>query len=121
MGVRRHVARFGAPALFLAAATVAVLLVRAGLDTGETATTTTGTRTSRATTRVTPRAPVSTATRPAKRHRRRTSQPRYYAIRGGDTLATVAQDLGTTVEALQRLNPNVDSSSMQIGQRIRVK
>jgi LysM repeat protein len=38
-----------------------------------------------------------------------------YTVRAGDTLFGIAQRLGTTVAELQRLNPGVDPSSLQVG------
>lgn len=99
--------RFGAPAAFLAAATAAVLLVRAGLDR-ETAApkTTTGNVAAAVVSRPAPR-PAAAA------------QKRFYVIRAGDTLDAVAERLGTTVERLLRLNPDVRPTSLRIGQKIR--
>jgi LysM repeat protein len=99
-----------APTAFLAAATVAVLLIRAGLDSnGEPAATqrppatrTARTATEPATTRSNPPAPTT----------------RTYTIEEGDTFETIAFDLDTTVERLQALNPEVDPNALQVGQRI---
>ncbi len=41
-----------------------------------------------------------------------------YIIRPGDTFFILAQRFNTTVEAIQRLNPNVNPNNLQIGQRI---
>src|SRR5690554_5223634 len=41
-----------------------------------------------------------------------------YTIRAGDTFFSLAQRFNTTVEAIQRANPNVDPNNLQIGQRI---
>jgi membrane-bound lytic murein transglycosylase D len=46
---------------------------------------------------------------------------KYHTIQTGDTFYKVAQKYGTTVDAIQRLNPGVSSSSLKIGQRIRVQ
>jgi predicted Zn-dependent protease len=99
--------RLLAPAAFLAAATLAVLFIRAGLDPNDepAATRPTATRSVRSTTE--PAAP---------RPRRRVT--RTYTIQAGDTFATIAADQGTTVERLQALNPNVDLNSLQVGQKI---
>lgn len=100
---RAPLARFGAPIAFLAAVTVAVLLVRAGLDSGSDSNGSTRT--------------ISTATTT-------TSQPRgktYYRIRAGDTLGGVATRFDTTVAALLALNPDVRPNSLTIGQRLRVR
>lgn len=45
---------------------------------------------------------------------------RYYVIQQGDTLWKIAQKYGTTVEAIQRLNPGIDPQNLQIGQKIRL-
>ncbi|HHU83185.1 MAG TPA: LysM peptidoglycan-binding domain-containing protein, partial [Firmicutes bacterium] len=41
-----------------------------------------------------------------------------YTIRAGDTFFSLAQRFNTTVEAIQRANPNVDPDRLQIGQVI---
>jgi len=112
---RRTLARIAAPALFLAGFTIAVLLVRAGLADESattaataaptTATATEPTRTRRATTR-------RATTRP---------EPIFATVEAGDTLDEIALEHDTTVERLLALNPNLDPSALQIGQRIRVR
>ena len=42
-------------------------------------------------------------------------------IRAGDTLGAVADRYETTVEALVELNPGIDPTALQVGQRIRVE
>jgi peptidoglycan DL-endopeptidase LytF len=106
---RAEFKRYGAPAAFLAAVTIAVLLVRAGLDTDSSANTTTAT-----TTRV---ASTSTATTTATSVRRR----RYYRLRQGETISDVAIRFDTTVEQLLALNPGIEPNSLDVGQRIRVR
>lgn len=86
-----------------------MLLIRAGLDSrGEpTATQPTVTR------------PVRTETRPATtRPRPPAPVRRTYTIEEGDTLDQVALDHDTTVERLLELNPSIDPTSLQVGQRI---
>ena len=108
---RAEVARYLAPAAFLLAVTVAVLLVRAGLEGGGKTTTTT------------PQArqpqPItthSTTTRPKPKPATR----RFYTIQSGDTLETVAAKFGTTTEKLLALNPTIDPHALRIGQKIRI-
>jgi LysM repeat protein len=43
-----------------------------------------------------------------------------YTIQPGDTLVTVANQFGTTVEAIQRLNGLADPSILQIGDELRI-
>lgn len=102
-------ARYGAPAAFLLAATIAVLIVRAALTNGDAATTPPAVTTTVRTTTTTP----GTTTTPA--------DAQFYKIRAGDTLAVVAEQFNTTVEELLVLNPDVDPVALNIGQRIRVK
>ena len=112
---RARLARFAAPAAFLAAATVAILLVRSGLENGETtpagATTTAAATTAPATTE--PGATTTAATTG--------TAERFYVIEPGDTLAVIAEENGTTVEQLLVLNPELDPVALTVGQRIRVQ
>lgn len=45
----------------------------------------------------------------------------YHKIKPGDFLSRVAKQYGTTVEAIEQLNPGLDSKHMKLGQKIRVK
>jgi len=101
------VKRYGAPAAFLAAVTIAVLLVRSGLQTTSSPSTT-----SVATTRTTS-TPITTTTV--------VKRPRFYRLRIGETLSDVAIRFGTTVEELLALNPGIEPTSLEVGQRIRIK
>ncbi len=119
---RDELARYAAPAAFLAAATVAVLLVRAGLSGGEPE------RTGTTATRPTATMPADTSPTVLPGARRRvTTSPaatepprRYYVLRRGDTLAGVAAMFDTTVEQLRVLNPGVAPTALRVGQRLRV-
>lgn len=106
---RRELAHYGAPLAFLAAATIAVLLIKAGLG-GGSGHTSTAAETSTATTT------VATTTRPATT----TTAARYYTIQSGDTLGSVALKENTSVDTLLRLNPGVDPQALHVGQRIRL-
>jgi LysM repeat protein len=114
---RARLARFAAPAAFLVAVTVAVLLVRAGLSASDepsgTTAATTATRpttTRRTTTAATTTAGTTTA-----------GEQRFYTIERGDTFGSIAAEFDTTVERLRELNPEVDPTQLTIGQRIRVE
>jgi LysM repeat protein len=106
-GWRGELKRYGAPAAFLAAVTIAVLLVRSGLQTDSSPGTTTV-----ATTRATS---TTTATTTAVKRRR------FYRLRAGETLSDVAIRFDTTVEELLALNPGIEPTNLEVGQRIRVK
>ncbi len=43
-----------------------------------------------------------------------------YTVRPGDTLASIAERTGVTVEELQELNPRVDPNSLTVGQKIKL-
>jgi LysM repeat protein len=118
---RRELTRFGAPVAFLAAVTVAVLLVKAGLnhgsgthtDTVRLQTTTAATTTQATTTKlVLTGTPTSTTTT--------TPGAQYYVIQSGDTLGAIAAKYNTTVNQLLTLNPSVDPNALHPGDRIRV-
>jgi LysM repeat protein len=91
---RRTVARVAAPVAFLVAVTIAVLVVRSGLQAD------------------------APAARPSP------AEPRAGAVtvvvRSGDTLDAIARTNGTTVEAIVRLNPGIDPETLRVGQRVRV-
>jgi LysM repeat protein len=97
--------RFGAPALFLAAVTAAIVLVRAGLRND------------------TPAAPAPAVNAGASVVSRRVTPARkpkrFYLIKAGDTLGAVADRVGTSVDRLLELNPGVLPTSLRIGQKIR--
>jgi LysM repeat protein len=124
---RKELARYGAPAAFLAAVTIAVILIKSGLNGGSGSTTTVGlfpttTRTATTTTATTtklvlttPQATTATTTETT------TPGAEYYAVKSGDTLGSIAQKYGTTVDELMTLNPGIDPTALLIGQKLRVK
>jgi LysM repeat protein len=122
---RRELTRYGAPAAFLAAVTIAVILINSGLnsDAGSTTTvrlspTTTRAATISTTTKLvltTPQATTATTTETT------TPGAEYYAVQSGDTLGSIAQKYSTTVDELMTLNPGIDPITLRIGQKLRVK
>jgi LysM repeat protein len=100
-----------APVAFLAAATLLVVLVQRALREEPTDA---GTRTTGETVVVTT-APAETETDGGGEVGRR-----FYRIKVGDTLESIAVRFDTTVEELQQLNPGVDPLALTPGQRIRV-
>jgi LysM repeat protein len=116
---RRELKRYGAPAAFLAAATIAVLLIKAGLSGG--------TESNPATVGALPTPSPTTTASPTTTKLVLTGattttveEGRYYVVQSGDTLGSIALEHDTTVEELMRLNPDVDPTALNIGQRIRV-
>ena len=123
---RQQLTRYGAPAAFLAAVTIAVILIKAGLNGGSGSTTTVGTlpTTSTATKPVTTSKLVlttPTATLTGTTTQTTTPGAEYYVVQSGDTLGSIAQKYNTIVDDLITLNPGIDPTAMHIGQRIRVK
>ena len=105
---RAELTRYGAPAAFLVAATIAVLAVRAGLHEDSTVPTT-------PTTSLVRTAPIPATSAPGRRKKRV-----YYELRAGDTLETVAARFDTTVHQLLLFNPGVKPTSLRVGQKLRV-
>ena len=98
-GWRGPLARYAAPIAFLAAATAAVILVRAGLKAGNDKAST-------------PPATVTSTVPVGKRQ--------FYRVRAGDTLGVVAERFHTTLDDLVALNPQIDPNSLIIGARLRI-
>jgi LysM repeat protein len=117
---RRELTRFGVPAAFLLAVTIAVLLIKSGLDNSDSQATTAAAPTTTAaakaqpgtTTKLVLTGTVATTTAPA--------DAQYYVIQSGDTLGGIAAKYDTTVEQLMTLNPDLDPNALQPGARIRV-
>lgn len=113
----RELKRYGVPAAFLLAVTIAVLLVKSGLDDSQSATTAAApTTTARTTTQQTTTKLVLTTATTATT----VANAQYYVIETGDTLGGIAGAQDTTVEELLTLNPDLDPNALQPGTRIRV-
>lgn len=97
MSISRHstAARIAAPVAFLVAVTIAVLLVRAGLDSGTPATTT-----------------VAAVAQP---------KAKFHVVARGETFASIALRYGAPVQVIRDLNPGIDPVSLEVGSRIRVR
>ena len=112
---RQGIARYAAPAAFLLAVTIAVLLIRSGLGGNGTAPSTpVRTTPPRVTTtqRTTTAATTSGTT---------ASGANYYVVQKGDTFGAIAVKENTTIAEIERLNPGVSSNALQVGQKIRVR
>ena len=104
---RGRVTRWAAPIAFLAAVTIGALVVRAGLDHGRHHA-------------QTPSTTVTSTTKKTHGHRPKQAV-RWYTVVSGDTLAAIAAKTGTTVAALEHLNPGIDPTALRIGKKIRVQ
>jgi LysM repeat protein len=123
-GRRRELVRYGAPALFLLGVTIAVLLVKSGLDSGSSDTTVAVPTTVAHTTTAAPTTTITLTDQPATTTAAATTtapaNAQYYVIESGDTLGSIASKYNTTVDQLMTFNPGIDPSALQPGQRIRV-
>ena len=112
---RADLARYLAPAAFLLALTIAVLLVHAGLSGGNGGSSDTTPLTGLVTERTT-----TAKTKTTRTARTTTSARRFYTVEAGDTLDTIAAKFDTTSEQLLALNPGIDPHALTIGQKVRV-
>ena len=105
---RDRLARYAAPAAFLAAVTIGVIVIRAGFEHGKHHANN-------------PSTTATTRTSATHKHGHKQAHARTYTIQSGDTLATIAAANGTTVVQLEHLNPGIDPQALRVGQKIRVK
>lgn len=98
--------RYGLPVGFLVLATAAILLVRPALHDVAAAPP------------VRPPAPPPRAA--PERPRVLGTRVSAYSVRSGDTLGTIAERFGTTVDELIVLNPGIDPHALRVGQSLRV-
>jgi LysM repeat protein len=94
--------RYVGPAAFLLAVTVAVVLIRAGMNAGSS----TASRTTSVATSVTTRKPAA---------------KRFFTVRAGDTFSTISRKTHVPAATIARLNPKASSTSLFIGEKIRIK
>jgi LysM repeat protein len=109
--VRDDWRRYVAPAAFLLAATLAVVLVRSGMHAGATTTTTRASAT-------TPRKTVAATTTTKKPVK--PSGRKFWMVEAGDSFGVISTKTGVPVRTLERLNPGVSSTSLVIGQKVRI-
>jgi hypothetical protein len=110
--LRIWTARLAAPAAFFLAAFVLVALVQRALEaegSGSDGVPTTNTA-----------PPTTGPTTPTTTGRDRPRNRRFYRVRPGDTLDSIAARFDTTSERLSELNPGIDPLALTPGQRIRV-
>jgi LysM repeat protein len=80
-------------------------------DTGPTADTVRGSRTTK-------RSGTTTTTRAGTSG---TTGPRTYTVRSGDTLSSISLDTGVPLDRLNQLNPRLDAQTLQPGQRLTLR
>lgn len=104
---RGGAARYIAPAVFLLAVIVMIsLAVQSGVIGGDD---------DKAAVSPTPKASVT---------KKATAKPstgtKVYVIKSGDTLSAIAVKFGTSVSAIQELNPDIDTSTLVVGDKIKI-
>jgi LysM repeat protein len=104
--------RYVAPAAFLLAATIAILLIRSGLQSGKSSAPSPAVPTE---TRGKTVASTTTTNKTTK------TSARYWTVRAGDTFGVISTKSGVPVATIQQLNPNVKSTSLFIGQKLKLR
>ena len=104
---RATLTRYLVPGACLLAATAALLVLRSSLRSDTPAA---------ATTRIHSRSAAAKKRLPAA-----ALPKQYYVIRSGDTLGRIASLFRTSIDALLRLNPGVEPTTLRPGEHVRVK
>ena len=107
--------RYAGPAAFLLAATIAILLIRSGLEAGGKPGQTS------VTVPTVPRSRVVTTTAPTTTAKAKRTAARFWTVQAGDTFGVISSKSGVPVATIQRLNPNVKSTSLFIGEKLRLR
>jgi LysM repeat protein len=112
-------ARWIAPAALLAAILAVALVYSTSTGDGErdSSSPPASSETERQRSSTTPR---TTRTEPPATTPTTTTAGGTYEVQTGDTLGSIAAENGTTVEDLEEANPGVDSSSLSVGQEIKL-
>ncbi len=108
--------RYAAPGAFLLAATIAIVLIHSGLEAGgkdSRGSITVQVATSPGHSSTTVARTVTTKKAAAGR--------RFWIVRAGDTFGVISTKAGVPVATLEQLNPKVHSTSLFIGERIRLR
>jgi LysM repeat protein len=105
---RRSPARWLAPLALVTAAVAVYAVVHNETSSSKGGTTTSSTTATGASGR-------TTTTKKGSKKKRRT-----YTVRAGDVLSAIAAKNGTTVQELERLNPQADASALHPGQKLKL-
>ena len=104
--------RYAAPAAFLLAVTVAVVLIRTGMNSGGDA---------HSTSTVAQTATHKTVAVTTTTTKKKTAAKRYWTVQAGDTFGSIASQSGVPVATIEQLNPTVKSTSLFIGEKLRLR
>ena len=108
--------RYVAPAAFFVAATIAILLIRSGLEAGG--------KPANAPVSVptVPRKHIATATTvPTRTDKPSSTGQRFWTVKPGDTFGVISSKSGVPIATIEQLNPKVKSTSLVIGEKIRLR
>jgi LysM repeat protein len=103
--------RYVGPAAFLLAVTIAVVLIRSGMNAGGSKPGPTASVPGR----------TNAGTTTVRRPRKPAAGKRFWTVQAGDTFSVISRKTGVAVATLARLNPKASSTSLFIGERIRIK
>ena len=106
--------RYVAPAAFLLAVTIAVVVIRAGLESSSPSQS--GQATVPSTTHKVVATTVSTTTK-----RPSAAGKRFWVVKAGDTFGVISSQSGVPIATIEQLNPKVSSTALFIGEKIRLK
>jgi LysM repeat protein len=115
MRTRRSPLRWLAPIALVACAVAVYSVVDAGLLSDASAPS--GSTAAKSSTAEKTRTVSERSKSSSSKRRRRT---RTYTVKAGDTLSSIAVKTGLSLERIQRLNPKLDSNSLQTGQRVKL-
>ena len=116
----RSPARWMAPIALLAAVGAVGLVVKAETGGGSDAPTATSQR-SGTTPAPTGARTTTAATRTTSTTETTGNAPRTYTVKPGDTLGSISEATGISVQRLQELNPSVDPQNLTVGQVITLR
>ncbi|HEX7526793.1 MAG TPA: LysM domain-containing protein [Gaiellaceae bacterium] len=107
--------RYVAPAAFLLAATIAVVLIHSGVEAGSShhAATTLGS--------ITLPKHIVTTTAGTTTTKTTAAAKRFWTVQAGDTFGVISSKTGVPVATIEQLNPTVHSTSLFIGEKIRLR
>jgi LysM repeat protein len=107
--------RYAGPAAFLLAATIAILLIRSGLEAGG------GPAPTSPPIPTVPRKRIATTTSLTTTAKAKRTAQRFWTVQAGDTFGVISTKSGVPVATIQRLNPNAKSTSLFIGEKLRLR
>jgi LysM repeat protein len=99
---------------FLLAVTIAVVLIRSGINSGKT-------QTPVAAPPASTQSQVTTTTTTKKKTKKAPATQRYWTVQAGDTFNVISSKTGVPIATITRLNPNASSTSLFIGEKIRIR